>query len=284
MDIESYLDGSMPADEKAEFEKRLLLDAKLHEALEQFRSLKSDLDWHFAAKDVAEANALRAKMDTERRRRTRLLFAALLVLLAGLLTYWLFFQRINSPKGTSETPKPQQNTTPVTGPPSQSIPIPPTSENKPSNQPIAGKLRPNSGDLMRNLPAEDISETTLSFFQQQWAGFIPAVPEKGVWEKPVQQIRNNRALEAYLLLKKSPASDTTSYLLAVSELMLKRPSSAQEFLYPLLADKKWQLEAQYLLVWAYLLEGDEELAQASLKTLPDGFRDKQEISDYLIKR
>ena len=111
----------------------------------------------------------------------------------------------------------------------------------------------------------------------------PVVPEVGVWTKPLQQIRSKRVADAYTLLQKAPASDTASYLLAVSELILKRPSAAEELLYPLSADKKWQLEAQYLLVWAYLLEGNEDLARTSLQVLPAGFRDKEAISAFLTK-
>lgn len=281
MDIEAYLEGSLSATEKAAFEKRLLADPDLRKELEQYQSLRTDLDWHFAAKDVAAADVLRADFKAKRLRWSRLLLATLLVLLAGFVAFRALRWDQNVQPPATENPSLPQETLPKAEAPGQSLPTPPTSTNRDLNQPIAGNTRPRSGDLMRNLPPEEISEATLTFFQQQWAGFVPAVPEVGIWAKHVQQIRNNRALEAYLLLKKSPASDTTSYLLAVSELMLKRPSSAQEFLYPLLADKKWQLEAQYLLVWAYLLEGNEDLARASLKVLPEGFRDKAAIMAFL---
>jgi anti-sigma factor RsiW len=62
MDIEAYLDGSMSVGEKAAFEKRLLVDAELRKELEQYQSLKADLDWHFAAKDVAAAEVLRQQI------------------------------------------------------------------------------------------------------------------------------------------------------------------------------------------------------------------------------
>lgn len=281
MDIDAYLNGSLTASEKAAFEKRLLDDPKLRKELEQYQSLKTDLDWHFAAKDVAAAAVLRSEIKAKRLRWSKLLFAALLVLLAGLVAFWYLSEERNSTKYTPQTPDLEQNPPLKDESPSQSIPTPNLEKTQAPNQPIAGELRPRSGDLLRNIPAEDISEATLSFFKQQWAGFVPAVPETGVWAKPLQQIRNNRAADAYLLLKKAPESDTTSYLLAVSELLLKRPSSAQDFLYPLAADKKWQTEAQYLLVWAYLLEGNADLARASLKVLPEGFRDKAEIKAFL---
>ncbi len=283
MNIESYLDGSMAADEKAAFEKRLLLDAALRDELEQFRALKSDLDWHFAAKDVAAAAVLRGQLEDRRRRWSRLLLSALLVLLVGTLVYRYLYERLRMPQDAPQTPELQQNAVPKLEAPSQSIPTPPIQKNQAPNQPIAGKLRPRSGDLMRNLPAEEISEATLSFFKQQWAGFVPAVPEVGIWAKPIRLLRSKRAAEAHLLLEKIPPTDTSSYLLAVSELMLKRPSAAQDLLYPLAADKKWQIEAQYLLVWAYLLEGNIDLARASLKGLPEGFRDREEIKVFSDK-
>jgi hypothetical protein len=73
MDIEAYLEGSMAASEREAFEKRLLSDAALRKKLEQYQSLKTDLDWHFAAKDVAAAEALRAQIKTTRLRWSRLL-------------------------------------------------------------------------------------------------------------------------------------------------------------------------------------------------------------------
>jgi len=284
MDIEAYLDGSMSALEKAAFEKKLLVDPVLRKELEQYQSLKTDLDWHFAAKDVAAAEVLRAQVKAKRLRWSRLLLATLLVLLAGFLVYWFLSQESSLPQPPATEPiNLQQNTAPKLEAPNQSIPTPSTQKIQTPNQPIAGHLRPRTGDLMRNLPAETVSASAYSFFKQQWAGFIPAVPEVGIWAKPLQQIRKNRVNDAYLLLKKAPASDTSAYLLAVSELMLKRPSTAQDFLYPLLAEQKWQTEAQYLLVWAYLLEGNADLARASLKVLPERFRDKAAIMAFLDK-
>ncbi len=281
MDIEAYLDGSMSVDEKAAFEKRLLLDAELRKELEQYQSLKTDLDWHFAAKDVAAADVLRRQINAKRLRWTKFLLSALLVLLAGFVAFWLLPKERNMPLRAPETPDLPKSTTPKMEAPSQSAPTPSAQKIQTPNQPIAGNFKPRTGDLLRNLPPEDVSEATLSFFKQQWAGFVPAVPEVGIWAKPLRQIRNNQVADAYVLLKKAPVSDTSSYLLAVSELMLKRPSASQDLLYPLLSDKKWQTEAQYLLVWAYLLEGNTDLAQASLKVLPEGFRDKQEIEVFL---
>lgn len=281
MDIEAYLDGSLSAPEKAAFEKRLLADPVLRQELEQYQSLKTDLDWHFAAKDVAAAEVLRGQLEAKRRRWSRLLLGTLLVLLAGFVAFWWLPKEPQPLQPATETPSLPQNTAPKMEVPSQSMPTPPTQKIQAPSQPIAGDIKPRSGDLMRNLPAEEISETTLAFFKQQWEGFVPAVPEVGVWAKPLRQIRNNQAADAHLLLKKVPSGDTSAYLLAVTELMLKRPSAAQDMLYPLMSDKKWQIEAQYLLVWAYLLGGNEELAKGALKMMPEGFRDTKEMSVYM---
>lgn len=283
MDIEAYLDGSMSAGERAAFEQRLLVDPDLREALEQHQALKTDLDWYFASKDVENANLLRAQIKAKRLWWTRLLLAALLVLLVGFVAFWRLRRERDMPQPTLETPEFQKNTTPIIEAPVQSVPTPSIQESKPLNQPIAGDHRPRRGDLMRNLPAEEISAPTLTFFKQQWAGFVPAVPAVGVWVKPLKQIRNNQAAEARTMLTKAPQSDTSNYLLAITELMLKRPSDAQDLLYPLISDKKWQTEAQYLLVWAYLLEGDDDLARISIKALPEGFRDKATIMAFLDK-
>lgn len=281
LDIEAYLDGSLSATEKAAFEKRLLGDALLRNELEQYQSLKTDLDWHFAAKDVAAAEVLRAQIKTKRLRWLRLLLATLLVILAGFMVFWWLHRERNKQQPAIETPNLQQNKDPKMEAPGQPISTPPSQKILAPKQPIAGIIRPRSGDLMRNLPPEEVSEATLAFFKQQWAGFVPAVPEVGVWAKPLQRIRNNRVEDAHLLLKNVPLSDTSAYLLAVTELMLMRPSAAQDFLYPLAADKKWQTEAQYLLVWAYLMEGNVDLARNSVQSLPAGFRDKEAINAFL---
>ncbi len=281
MDIEAYLDGSMNAGEKAEFEQKLNQDAALRKEMEQFRELKTNLAWHFAAKDVAAANVLRAEIAARRRRWLRFLLTALLVVLAGLLVFrWLSEQKPALELPT-ETPALQKNTSPSLETPVETPP--PIQKTQAPPRPMAGNLKPRQDDLLRNLPAEEIPAATASFFEQQWADFVPAVPDMGSWVKPLQQLRSRQVASAYKLLQKAPASDTASYLLAVSELMLKRPSAAQELLYPLAADKKWQTEAQYLLVWAYLMEGNSDLARASLKVLPAGFRDKKAIEIFLEK-
>lgn len=277
MDIEAYLEGSMAASEREAFEKRLLSDAALREELEQYQSLKTDLDWYFAAKDVAAAEELRAQLEAKRRRWSRILLAALLVLLAGFAAFWFLTRQFHSPQRTPETPVLQKNTNPTIEPPVESVPTPPIQKIQAPNQPIAGTIRPRSGDLMRNLPPEEVSEATLAFFKQQWEGFVPAVPEVGVWAKPIRLLRNQQAGEVHVFLKKLPPNDTVAYLTAVADILLKRPSAAEDNLYPLSEKEAWKNEVRYLLGWCYLLRGETEAGSAAFRLLPPGFRDREMI-------
>lgn len=276
----------MNAAEKSEFEQKLQTDAAFRAELEHYRSLNTDLDWYFAAKDVAEAAAFRAKQDANRRRKFRFVIVTLLVILAGLSAYWLFFSKKTVPNPPAVLPPIQQTPAPgVPTTPKQATPPPPTTipgSQKPDNQIIAGGIRPRE-DLLRNFPPQPIPTETLAFFKQQWARYTPAVPEKGTWAAPLRQLRKKDAAGAYLLLKKMPESDTVSYLLAVSELLLRRPADAQDRLYPLMADQKWKTEAKYLLVWAYMLEGNADLARGAVKMLPEGFRDRAAMEGFLAR-
>jgi len=287
--IEAYLNGSMTAAEKSEFEQKLQTDAAFRAELEQYRSLNADLDWYFAAKDVAAAAALRIEQDTKHRRKFRFVIVALLVILAGLSAYYLFFSKktvTDKPAVlpfAQPTPAPEIPAAPTT--PQQTTPPPPTAKpdiQKVDNQLIAGDMRPRQ-DLLRNLPPQPITAETQAFFKQQWAHFKSAVQENGIWAAPLRQLRKKDAAGAYLLLKKMPENDTTAYLLAVSELMLRRPADAQDRLYPLLAVQKWKTEAEYLLVWAYLLDGNADLARGAVKMLPEGFRDRAAMERFLAR-
>jgi len=291
MDIESYLDGSMAADEVAEFEKRLLLDAALRNELEQFRALKSDLDWHFAAKDVAAAAVLRGQLEARRRRWSRLLLVALLVFLAGLVAYWLLFQEGPAQGSQLDNPVLEKNQVPESQSPSipePSIPQKTTPQERTEKIPIARDLSPNknrSDDLLRDLPKEEVSEQFLPLFERLMKGFSPSVPESGQWSGIVRSIRKNAPESAMTELKRLKTNtlqkDTVAYLNALTEIMLKRPSAAESNLYPLLENEKWKNEARYLLVWAYLLRGEDETASSALKALPDGFREKRAILEAL---
>jgi len=78
-----------------------------------------------------------------------------------------------------------------------------------------------------------------------------------------------------------PENDTTIYLQAASALLLQRPAAAESLLYPLITNKKWETEGRYLLIWVYLLQGNEALASAALKLLPDDYRDKKSLTTFL---
>ncbi len=293
MDIEAYLDGSMSVGEKAAFEKRLLVDAELRKELEQYQSLKTDLDWHFAAKDVAAAEVLRAKINAKRLRWTRLLLSALLVLLAGFVAFWLFFQEGPTQESQLGAPGLEKHQVPESSNPSIPVSSDPNktapkegSEKMPI--PIAKDLGPKKNrpdDLLRDLPQEEVSEQFLPLFERLMKGFSPPVPESGQWSGIVHSIRKNAPQNAMIELKRLKTNtlqkDTVAYLNALTEIMLKRPAAAEPYLYPLLENEKWKNEARYLLVWAYMLRGEDETASSAIKALPDGFREKQTILEAL---
>lgn len=290
-EIETYLDGSMPDAERAIFEEKLKNDDGLRRELAETKSLRTDLDYHFAARDVAAAAKLRDEMATKNRLRMRVMLSLLALLLAGFLLFGLFFQKKETPNLPKTAPAAPTETAPTPKIPSteKSIYQPPKIA-KPKTQPIAGDLHPKqnqSTDLLRDLPTEEISSEFLPLFERLMNGFSPAVRATGIWAAAVKNIQKNEPAQAFSNLKNLPTSfsknDTTAYLLAVSELLLKRPAAAEVQLYPLISIEKWKIEAQYLLVWAYLLQGNVDLAAASLKMLPDGFRDKKAIAEFLQK-
>ncbi|HOY07996.1 MAG TPA: hypothetical protein PLO67_21460 [Saprospiraceae bacterium] len=299
LDMEAYLDGSMTDTERRDFEGKLQTSPQLQEELREMRALRTDLAYHYAAKDVAEAAKVRAAYERKKRVRKGLLLCLLAGMLASLYFFW------PTPKQT--TPSEATENEPVIAPSSQN-PVAPEERNQDKksdkapeieqpvpavpqkSRPIAGDLKrtgDSSGDLYRDLPAEPVSAVYRQFFETRMQSFAPSVRPQGIWKQAVLELERHRPSRAHRLLKNLPAtyanSDTTRYLLAVSELQMQRPAAAEDLLYPLIAEKKWQTEGQYLLIWAYLLEGNTDLAKSSLQLLPDAYRDKKAIADFLNK-
>ena len=280
----------MPAAERMEFEERLRTDSELRQELEQFKSLRRDLDWHFAASDVRTAAALRRELEAKKRRRNRWLLTALALLAIGVATwFWVIRETPKTEYPVLQGPPQPNPTEPLPTQTPENQPVENVPEKKPpvpQSRPIAGDLRPDES-LLRDFPQEEVSKQFVPLFDSLMAGFSPTVPEAGSWAKIVRSIRKNEAAAAATALKKLKTNDlqkdTAAYLMAVSDLLLKRPVAAEANLYPLLAVEKWKTEARYLLVWAFLLEGNEDGARAGLKSLPEGFRRKKEIVAFLEK-
>ena len=166
--------------------------------------------------------------------------------------------------------------------PLQQMPPEKTPKKRINSGPIAGNIETSPrAERMRSLPAEEISESGYTFFIDTFKDFEPLVPETGAWARPIRLLRSNKAQEAHRLISSFAQNDTTAYLLSVAEIMLKRPTAAETLLYPLLAQKEWKTEAQYLLIWVYLLEDKLDLARASMKVLPNNYRDKGKIEVFL---
>lgn len=295
LDMEAYLDGSMTDTERRDFEGKLKASPQLQEELREMQSLRTDLAYHYAAKDVAEAAKMRAEYERKQRVRKGLLLCLLAGILASLYFIWPLSKQTNPSEGTGNEP--------VIVPSSQSPVMPeeknldkandkaPESEQPvpavpQKSRPIAGDLK-RTGDLYRDLPAEPVSAVYRQFFETRMQSFAPSVRPQGIWKQAVHELERHQPSRAHRLLKNLPAayanSDTTRYLLAVSLLQMQRPAAAEDLLYPLIAEKKWQTEGQYLLIWAYLLEGNADLAKSSLQLLPDAYRDKKAIADFLNK-
>lgn len=290
LDIEAYLDGNMTDVERRAFEEKLQTNAQLKEELNAFRALRTDLAYHFATKDVAEAVKWRGAYEKKKRVRSWLFICLLVVTLASLFFVWKNLWQTKS----SEAPENQ----PVIIPSSQD-PVQQADENEPEKsqpvQPVPQRSRPiagdpkraseTTGDLYRDLPKEPVSEIYRQFFETSMQSFAVAVRPQGIWTQAVQELNHHRPEKAYQILKNmSPAdlkNDTTLYLQAVSALQMQRPVVAEDLLYPLITEKKWQTEGQYLLIWAYLLQGNTDLAKSSLKLLPDAYRDKKAIVLFL---
>ena len=292
LDIEAYLDGNMTDAERRAFEEKLQTNAQLKEELKEFRALRTDLAYHFATKDVEEAVKWRGAYETKKRVRTWMFICLLVVTLASLFFVWNNLRQTK----TSEASENQPGIIPsIQNSVKQEDDIElerdqplPTAPQK--SRPIAGDLKRASekpGDLYRDLPKEPVSETYSQFFETSMQSFSVIVRPQGVWTQAVQELDNHRPAKAYQILKGMPPADlkndTTLYLQAVSALQMQRPATAEDLLYPLILEKKWQTEGQYLLIWVYLLQGNTDLAKSSLKLLPDAYRDKKAIADFLDK-
>jgi len=276
LDIEAYLDGSMPVEGRGEFEKSLSEDAALREAMAQFQELKSSLDWHFAAKDVENAAQWRALQ----KRKQRISLWVFFGLLAFSITAFFFW------------PKPSQ--APAAVPTNEKnleieIPKEQQAQRQPKqSRPMAGNLKQPkvpSNNVYRDLPQENVSGQYLPIFEQTMKGFVPIVPESGQWKEIVQDIRSNHPAQAnrrlLKIIVKESQQDTVTYLRAVTDMMLQRPFAAETALYPLLDNEKWKTEAGYLLVWVYLLRGDQDLARAASHALPVDYRNINRIQEAI---
>lgn len=291
LDIEAYLDGRMSDAERNDFEIQLARDATLLTSFEEMRQLRGDLAWHYALNDVAAAAQMRREYQRKRWIWLTCFLGLLVATLAGIFIGWN--------DGASSTS--QQQTTPLLQlPPVNNAVSPENNKKTPQGssqqtppttlkiKPIAGKLKKagtHAGDLYRDLPKEEVPAKYQQFFEQQMKGWVPVVEPKGIWEPAVAALMQGQVATAYNLLKKMPAAlfsnDTTQYLQAVTALQMSRPSAAETLLYPLVADKKWETEGHYWLVWVYLLRGEEDLAISALKLLPEEYRDRKTIAAFL---
>lgn len=287
LDIEAYQDERMTDAERLAFEERLHSNNQLRKELEAYRALRTDLAYHYAAEDVANAHRLREQLNRKRKTGKWILLALLALLLAGIL-YWangLFQQTLPSVPTT-----PVQPTETNQLPPAETTPV--QDVNSPvKNKPMAQQVKPNrtpSGDLYRDLPAEPVSDKYRAFFEQQIKKYTILVENKAPWAPVVTALEKGQPNKALQQLGQLPPdlmkSDTAQYLEVVANLLLQRPVAVENLIYPLLTNPTWKDESRYLLIWSNLLQGNQDMARAVMRTVDDDYRDKQEILDFLDKR
>ena len=287
VDIEAYLDERMTMDERLAFEERLNSNSKLRKELDEYRHLRTDLAYHYAAQDVANANRWRGQSAQKSKTIKWLLLALLAALLAGIL-YWAngVFQQTLPPAPTSPV-QPTETNQPL---PAETTPA--QDVNSPvKNKPMAQQVKPNrtpSGDLYRDLPAEPVSDKYRAFFEQQIKKYTILVENKAPWAPVVTALEKGQPNKALQQLGQLPPdlmqSDTAQYLEVVANLLLQRPVAVENLIYPLLTNPTWKDESRYLLIWSNLLQGNQDMARAVMRTVDDDYRDKQEILQYLDKR
>jgi len=288
-DIEAYLDKRMSDADRTDFEAKLQTDARLQQELEAFRNLRTDLAYLHATRDVAAAAEWRKVQQWQRKRRLWVATGLLALLLTIGFFWWAYFwQKSTAVEQSQQVPPnilPGNEAPPLNPvPPTNELP-PPAAKPSEKSQPIAGNLKnmENAGaDIYRDLPKEPVAPQYRTFFEGQMKTFKPVVARKAPWSRIVTALEKGQPDQAYALLKKMPPeNDTTIYLQAASALLLQRPAAAESLLYPLITNKKWETEGRYLLIWVYLLQGNEALASAALKLLPDDYRDKKSLITFL---
>lgn len=287
LDIEAYLDERMTDAERSTFEERLNSNNQLRKELEAYRVLRTDLAYHYAAEDVANAHRLGEQLNRKRKTGKWLLLGLLALLLAGIL-YWAngLFQQTLPPAPTT----PVQPTETNQLPPAETTPVQDVNSAV-KNKPMAQQVKPNrtpSGDLYRDLPAEPVSDKYRAFFEQQIKKYTLLVENKAPWAPVVTALDKGQPNKALQQLGQLPSdlmkSDTAQYLEVVANLLLQRPVAVENLIYPLLTNPTWKDESRYLLIWSNLLQGNQDMARAVMRTVDDDYRDKQEILDFLDKR
>jgi hypothetical protein len=288
-DIEAYLDKRMSDAERKDFEAKLQTDSSLQQELEAYRNLRTDLAYLHATRNVAAAALWRKVHQMQQKRRIGTITGLLALLLTiGFFGWEHFWRKSTAVESSQQVPPsilPRKEAPPIN-------PAPPTHERTPpavkpleKSQPIAGNLKSmgkTGADIYRDLPKEPIAPQYRTFFEDHMKTFKPMVAHKAPWSRIVTALEKGRPRQAYALLKNMPSeNDTTIYLQAASALLLQRPAAAESLLYPLITNKKWETEGRYLLIWVYLLQGNETLASAALKLLPDDYRDKKSLTTFL---
>lgn len=280
-EIEAYLEGRLSKEQRAAFEDKIRSDAAFREAFEASRQLHNDLEFLFAEGKVVEASRLQSKYKKRKRVQTWIWAGLLAILLAG------FWYVVYSPAPTSDVKLQNSDTPPIQTPESQPTrsttpQAPPHSEQRPVAQ--GPERRDANKPLFRSVPDADLPAESVAFFESKFQPALPFEPV-GIWQPAWAALQNRNADKALQVLQQLPRrqlqTDTALYLLATAHLLLKQPAQAEAHLYTLNKQKKWPQDIQWLLAWTYLLQGKDELSLATLRMLPDGFRDKAVMRRYL---
>lgn len=281
--IEAYLNGELQSKERERFEKELIVNDDLRQAVEHQRQLMDAFEHIRIKKSVQQAMHQTEKLVWKR----RLLVAVLVLSLAGgVMAVW--FARRNPAAQNSPIDKTSEDTI--------------RTENNHFNAPIDSIL------LMEQMKAQDtislsknrqmaqdpdgtplsqqdnqsvvrgdasdatVDESVLTDFDAFFSQFPPVFPATGTFKKEVAAVKNCPACASTLqLLAQREATtaqnDTLQYLEALSLLQRHQPQSAASKLYSLnRAERPFRQEAQWLLGLAFFLQG-KEAAQKTMEMI-----------------
>lgn len=279
LDIEAYLDGRLSPEEIQEFTARLQSEPGLSAELERQRVMREDIRYAYAVHAVKNAALLRRR----KKWMSRWLILCLLALVPAGIWLW---------KNTDHLPAPSPDIAPQSAPNDSKI-LPETaprttpSATEKTNRPIAdappkSRSDDQNGIVLRDLPEAGVSDVDKIFFEKQFANYTSAIPATGIWRDAVSAINLRQTAKLDSALPLLPLdNDTTRYLQAVAHLMQMHPSRAEATLYPAVSHPQWKNEARYLMVWAYVLQGKTQEAQAGLSVLPANYRDTEAVRQYL---
>jgi hypothetical protein len=301
--IEAYLNGELQSKERERFEKELIINDDLRQAVEHQRQLMEAFEHIRIKKSVQQAMHQTEKLAWKR----RLLVAVLVLSLLGGVSVFAVWLSRRIPNGElSSMGKIELDTANL-----ENKNFVPTidstllmeqlkardsaalSKNRqmaqdPDGAPLSGQ--DNQSVVRGDASDATVDEAVLKDFDAFFIQFPPVFPETGSFKKEVAAVKNCPACAATLqLLAKREAiaaqNDTLQYLEALSLLQRHQPQSAASKLYALnRTESPFRQEAQWLLGLAYFLQG-KEAAQKTMEMIAnDKAHSRREEAAVVLKK